>query len=71
MFTSFKDDDFIFFFRGDPGNNIACSQCGFQLFIGKQVEFLLHLALNVFSTAGTQDIDQTGLVDIAVDDLGA
>ncbi|VEB04673.1 Uncharacterised protein [Klebsiella pneumoniae] len=32
---------------------------------------MLNLALNVFSTAGTQDIDQTGLVDIAVDDLGA
>jgi len=30
---------------------------------------LLRLALHVFDAAGTQDIDQTGLVDIAVDDL--
>ena len=42
-----------------------------DFFISEQIEFLLNLALNVFSTAGTQDIDQTGLVDIAVDDLGA
>lgn len=30
-----------------------------------------ELTLNVLGTAGTQDIDQTGLVDIAVDDLSA
>ncbi len=29
VFTPFEDDNLIFFFRGDPGNNIACSQCGF------------------------------------------
>ncbi|MOA51109.1 hypothetical protein D3C78_1742120 [compost metagenome] len=71
MFAAFENDDFIFFFRGDTRNNVACAQCSFQFFIGEQIEFLLHLSLNVFGTAGTQDIDQTGLIDITVDDLCA
>ena len=71
MFTAFKDDDFIFFFRGNARHNVARLQCSFQFFVREQIEFLLNLSLHVLSTAGTQDIDQTGLVDIAVDDLGA
>jgi len=71
MFTPFKDHDFVFFFRGDPRNDVACAQCSFEFFIREQIEFLLNFALHVFSTAGTQDIDQTGLIDIAMDDLGA
>ena len=51
--------------------DVARAQCSFQFFICEQIELLLNLALNVLGTAGTQDIDQTGLVDIAVDDLGA
>ena len=71
VFTAFKDDDFIFFFRGNARHNVARLQCSFQFFVREQIEFLLNLSLHVLSTAGTQDIDQTGLVDIAVDDLGA
>ncbi|SAI95960.1 Uncharacterised protein [Enterobacter cloacae] len=71
VFTPFEYDNLIFFFRGDTRNDVARAQCSFQFFIGEQVEFLLNLTLNVLGTAGTQDIDQTGLVDIAVDDLSA
>ncbi|MNV14622.1 hypothetical protein D3C71_1053140 [compost metagenome] len=71
MLAAFENNDFIFFFGRNSRDDIACAQCGFQFLIGEQIEFLLHLALHVFGTAGTQDIDQTGLVDIAVDDLRA
>ena len=71
MFTAFKDENLIFFFRGNARNDIACFQCGFQFFISEQVEFLLNLALHVLSTAGTQDINQSCFVDIAMDNLGA
>jgi len=67
VFTPFENNNFIFFFGGDTRNDVARAQCSFQFFIGEQVEFLLNLTLNVLGTAGTQDIDQTGLVDIAVD----
>ena len=62
-----KTTIFIFFFRGNARNDIACFQCGFQFFISEQVEFLLNLALHVLSTAGTQDINQSCFVDIAMD----
>lgn len=42
-----------------------------SVFISEQVEFLLNLALHVLSTAGTQDINQSCFVDIAMDNLGA
>ena len=71
VFTPFEYDDLIFFFRGDTRNDVARAQCSFQFFICEQIEFLLNLALNVLGTAGTQDIDQTGLVDITMDDLSA
>ena len=71
VFTAFENDDFIFFFRGNTRDDITCLECSFQFFVREQVEFLLNFTLYVLSTAGTQDIDQTGLVDIAVDDLGA
>src|SRR5690606_14541267 len=66
VFTPFENDNLIFFFRGDTRNDVARAQCCFQFFIREQVKFLLNLALNVLGTAGTQDIDQTGLVDITV-----
>ncbi|AEW71874.1 hypothetical protein EcWSU1_00434 [Enterobacter ludwigii] len=71
VFTPFENDNFIFFFGGDTRHDVARAQCSFQFFICEQIEFLLNLALNVLGTAGTQDIDQTGLVDITVDDLSA
>lgn len=54
-----------------PATISACFQCGFQFLISEQVEFLLNLALHVLSTAGTQDINQSCFVDIAMDNLGA
>ncbi|CCJ89928.1 hypothetical protein BN132_1856 [Cronobacter turicensis 564] len=71
VFAAFENDNLVFFFGGDARHDIACLKRGFELFIGEQIEFLLRLALYVFDAAGTQDIDQTGLIDIAVDDLSA
>ncbi len=71
FFTAFKDDNLIFFFRGNARNDIARFQCGFQFFISEQVEFSLNLALHVLSTAGTQDINQSCFVDIAMEEPGA
>ena len=71
MFAAFENDNLVFFFGGDARHDIACFKRGFELFISEQIEFLLRLTLHVFDAAGTQDIDQTGLIDIAVDDLSA
>jgi hypothetical protein len=70
VFAPFENDNFIFFFRGDTRNDIARA-VRLSVFHLRTGRVLLNLALNVLGTAGTQDIDQTGLVDIAVDDLGA
>ena len=69
MFAAVEDDDFIFLFGGDTGDDVTCTQRSFQFLVREQIELLLYFSLYVFSAAGTQDIDQTGLIDIAVDDL--
>ena len=70
MFAAFENDDFVLFLRGNTRDNIARTQRGFQFFIGKQVEFLLHLTLDILGATGTQDINQTRFVDISMDDFG-
>ncbi|VTT27757.1 Uncharacterised protein [Klebsiella pneumoniae] len=71
VFDAFEDHNLIFFFRGDTGHDAARFQSRLQLFVGKQIELHLFFALNIFSAAGAENIDQASFVNIAVDDLRA
>jgi hypothetical protein len=63
--------DFIFFFGSDTRNFTTRFQRRFQFFVRVQVQFHLNFALYVGHPAGSQNINQAGLVDVAVDDFGA
>ena len=58
-------------FGSDTRNFTTRFQRRFQFFVRVQVQFHLNFALYVGHPAGAQNINQAGLVDVAVDDFGA